>query len=166
MRSDSLRAKIIIRTNDSAAINGRHEIPYRARIVHGSLGFQMSNTTFFVGHPPFVPAKQLLTLSNRFPIPLTILDVGINDSRFDVQDVPKGTIVAAGASFVSAHLNQLDPSATDRRQIYGRFVRPSFFCRLGCHFERFDPPSAPCCLSWKIACLRKQSLSARPFLTT
>ncbi|KAL6067249.1 hypothetical protein QOT17_009046 [Balamuthia mandrillaris] len=91
--------KLLLRTNDTNPANARMEIPYKARVLHGSLGYHPLNTTFSVGKPPFEPVVQSLVFTNKFSVPLVFYSAEIEDPNFEVVNFRPGTTAQPGASW-------------------------------------------------------------------
>ncbi|KAK3278976.1 hypothetical protein CYMTET_13119 [Cymbomonas tetramitiformis] len=86
-------SKLLLRTNDTTVMNGRVEIPFKARVLHGSLGFPTANTTFEARGPPFTPVVQHLRLTNYFSVPLVFYSAKVNDRNFEVLEFSSGVTV-------------------------------------------------------------------------
>jgi len=103
--------KLLLRSNDSDPSNSRMEIPYKARVLHGSLGYLPLNTTFSVGTPPFKPIIQSLVFTNKFSVPLVFYSAEIEDPHFEVLDFSPGATVMPGDSWPPVYIKFLANSS-------------------------------------------------------
>ncbi|KAL9643680.1 hypothetical protein ABK040_016132 [Willaertia magna] len=93
--------KIIFRTNDTSVgkeINGvagiaggKIEVPYRARIIHGTLDYRMNNTAFYSGDEK--EKVNEIVLMNSFDVPIKFTSADVYDKRFIVEDFTSGFIL-------------------------------------------------------------------------
>jgi len=67
------------------------EIPYRARVIHGSLRYQAQNATF-EGKAGRVIDRELI-FTNQFPVPVALYSARVTDRSFQVVSFPSGTIL-------------------------------------------------------------------------
>jgi hypothetical protein len=59
---------MLLRTSDTDPANARLEIPFKARVLHGRLGYEAANTTF-EANTPFTPILRTIQLVNHFQVP-------------------------------------------------------------------------------------------------
>ena len=68
---------LLIRTNNS---NEAMEVPYRARVLHGKLGYKLEETAFLSpdrGKRPFEMVSHTMNLVNNFPVPLQFFNARV-----------------------------------------------------------------------------------------
>eukprot|EP00656_Telonema_subtile_P051304 TRINITY_DN6866_c0_g1_i4.p1 TRINITY_DN6866_c0_g1~~TRINITY_DN6866_c0_g1_i4.p1 ORF type:complete len:1313 (+),score=349.16 TRINITY_DN6866_c0_g1_i4:205-4143(+) len=88
--------KLLVRLNNTNLANSRVEIPYRARVLHGSLGYSQANTTFPVGPYPFEPVTKELYITNKFPLALVILAASVSDRNFTLLGFEPQVVIRPG----------------------------------------------------------------------
>eukprot|EP00873_Tetraselmis_striata_P033213 jgi/Tetstr1/453477/TSEL_003969.t1 len=91
--------KLYVVTNES-----RHavEVPYRARVLHGTFGFSGKNATFEARKGRVTRHELLIT--NWFPQPVKIYAANPTDPAFTVDSFPQGRVLAADAHSPPIHL--------------------------------------------------------------
>ncbi len=127
-----VRGSIVVFTNSTMAVGRRLEIPYSARIFHGSLAFHRRTILFAswmetaascaagagagadcpstTGYSatPTVPAPAVIErdieLSNRFSVPVQVLSASINDSNFHVSLLEFERVVFPNERWTAAHI--------------------------------------------------------------
>eukprot|EP00741_Cyanophora_paradoxa_P023033 tig00021534_g22243.t1 len=93
--------KLLIRTNATDPANARLEVPYKSRVLHGTVGYSFLNSTFRIqGLPPFKPQVHQLAVTNKFSTPLLFTSAEIFDPHFEVLDFKEGFVLPAGVSGV------------------------------------------------------------------
>eukprot|EP00960_Hanusia_phi_P051989 761161-Hanusia_phi.AAC.9 len=62
------------------------KVQYRARVVHGSLGYDNDEISFMMGEgPSWYPLVNHLTLTNMFKVPIYIYSVDVQSEKFQVE---------------------------------------------------------------------------------
>eukprot|EP01088_Endostelium_zonatum_P018590 TRINITY_DN601_c0_g1_i2.p1 TRINITY_DN601_c0_g1~~TRINITY_DN601_c0_g1_i2.p1 ORF type:complete len:1977 (-),score=611.23 TRINITY_DN601_c0_g1_i2:44-5974(-) len=127
----NFNGKLLLRTNDTNPANARMEVPYSARIIHGSLGYLPHNTTFLVSKSvmgigsgtsankdadknnakKIVPVVKSIVFTNRFGYPLVFYGAEIEDGNFDVLSFTPGRVVQPGQAFKPVTI-QFTPNTT------------------------------------------------------
>jgi hypothetical protein len=81
----------LFRTNDTNPLGSKIEIPYKSRVIHGSLDYRVNSTAYYSG----VKKSQTnsIFVVNRFSTPISIKSADIEDTNFKVTDFKSGTTI-------------------------------------------------------------------------
>jgi len=88
------RLQLIVKKADS--VPASVDIPYRARVIHGSLGY-VRNRMRFLSTPGMVTmTMRSITLSNNFSVPILIYSAKIDDPSFQITHFKPNRLLAPG----------------------------------------------------------------------
>jgi len=87
---------ILFKTNDSVQVGSRIEVPYKARVLYGTLDYLADSTAFHVGSEAHLEKEQIseLTFMNKFSVPVQFKSAIVeDDATYSIHGFESGRIL-------------------------------------------------------------------------
>eukprot|EP00434_Breviolum_minutum_P015442 symbB.v1.2.013606.t1/scaffold968.1/size148170/1 len=95
-REGALHGKLQLIVNDTDAVSATLDVPYKANVLYGSLGFMNDKTKFLATPGRVTSTMRAIMVSNNFSVPILIRSAKIDDPSFKISHFQPDTILQPG----------------------------------------------------------------------
>ncbi|CAJ1413109.1 unnamed protein product [Effrenium voratum] len=103
-REGAVNGKLQLIVNDTDAVSATLDVPYKANVLYGSLGFMNDKTKFLSTPGRVTSTMRAIMVSNNFSVPIIIKSAKIEDPSFKISHFKPDTILQPGEAASLMHL--------------------------------------------------------------
>ncbi|CAK9074651.1 unnamed protein product [Durusdinium trenchii] len=96
--------KLQLIVNDTDAVSATLDVPYKANVLYGSLGFMNDKTKFLATPGRVTSTMRAIMVSNNFSVPILIRSAKIDDASFKISHFQPDTVLQPGEAASLMHL--------------------------------------------------------------
>jgi len=89
-----MQGKLQLIINDTDSVSATLDIPYKARVLYGSLGFMNDKTKFQSTPGKVTSTMRSIMISNNFSVPIVIHNAKIDDPSFQISHFTPNSLLA------------------------------------------------------------------------
>lgn len=103
-REGQVQGKLQLIVNDTDAVSATMDVPYKANVLYGSLGFMNDKTKFLSTPGRVTSTMRAIMVSNNFSVPIQIKSAKIEDPSFKISHFQADIVLQPGEATSLMHL--------------------------------------------------------------